>query len=72
MREAADANALADRWETLPKPLKSDPAAVAAYAERAAAMRWDDAAAKSIEHALDARWDESLAALYGRLPVGGA
>jgi HemY protein len=69
LREAADANVLADRWEALPKPLKSDAHTVAAYAERAAALRWDDAAAKSIESALDARWDESLAALYGRLPV---
>jgi HemY protein len=69
LREAADANVLADRWEALPKPLRSDPAAVAAYAERAAAMRWDEAAARSIEQALDARWDESLADLYGRLPV---
>jgi HemY protein len=70
LREASDANVLADRWEALPKPLKSDPAAVAAYAERAAALRWDEAAAKSLEQALDARWDESLAALYGRLPIG--
>lgn len=69
LREAADANVLADRWEALPKPLKSDARAVAAYAERAAALRWDDAAANSIESALDAKWDESLASLYGRLPV---
>ena len=69
LREAADANVLADRWEALPKPLRSDPRTVAAYAERAASLRWDDAAAKSVESALDARWDEGLAALYGRLPV---
>jgi len=69
LREAADANVLADRWEALPKPLKSDARTVAAYAERAAALRWDEAAASSIESALDAKWDESLAALYGRLPV---
>ena len=68
--EAADANVLADRWEAMPKPLRSDPAAVAAYARRAAALRWDDAAARSIEQALDTRWDESLAALYGSLPIG--
>ena len=68
--EAADANVLADRWEALPKPLRSDPAAVAAYARRAAALRWDDAAARSVEQALDARWDEDLAALYGALPIG--
>lgn len=70
LREAGDANVLADRWEALPKPLRSDPAAVAAYAERAAALRWDEAAARSIEQALDARWDESLAGLYGRLAIG--
>ena len=69
LREATDANVLADRWEALPKPLKNDARTVAAYAERAAALRWDDAAASSIESALDAQWDESLAALYGRLPV---
>ena len=70
LREAGDANMLADRWEALPKPLRSHPAAVAAYAERAAALRWEDAAASSIEHALDTRWDEGLAGLYGRLPIG--
>ena len=69
LREAADANVLADRWEALPKPLRSDARTVAAYAERAAALRWDDAAATSIETALDTSWSESLAALYGRLPV---
>lgn len=69
LREAADANVLADRWEALPKPLKNEAPIVAAYAGRAAALRWDDAAARSIESALDAKWDESLAALYGRLPA---
>lgn len=68
--EAADANLLAERWETLPKPLRSDAVVVAAYAERAAALRWDDAATRSLEHAIEARWDEDLVALYGRLPVG--
>jgi HemY protein len=70
LREAADANVLAERWDTLPKSLKSEPAVVAAYAERAAALRWDEAAAKSLEQALDTRWDEPLADLYGRLPIG--
>ncbi len=70
VRDAADANELADRWEALPTTLKSDPAAVAAYAERAAALRWDEAAARSLEQALDHRWDESLATLYGRLSIG--
>ncbi len=70
LREAGDANALADRWESLPKPLKNEPQVVAAYAERAAALRWDEAASKSLEQALDTRWDESLAARYGSLPIG--
>ncbi|MEO6518785.1 MAG: heme biosynthesis HemY N-terminal domain-containing protein [Pseudoxanthomonas sp.] len=70
IREAGDANVLAERWETLSKPLRADVAIVAAYAERAAALRWDDAAAQSLEHAIDAGWDDALVALYGRLPIG--
>lgn len=42
---------------------------VAAYARRAAALRWDEAATRAIEQALDARWSDTLADLYGRLPV---
>lgn len=70
LTEAGDANALADRWESVPKALRSDPEVVAAYADRAAALGWEDAATSSIEHALDARWDEDLATRYGRLPIG--
>ena len=69
LREAGDANILADRWEGLPKPLRNEPGVVGAYAERAAALRWDEAATRAIEQALDARWDEGLAARYGTLPV---
>jgi len=70
LREADDSNALADRWEALPKALRTQPEVAAAYADRAAALGWDDAAAKSLEQALDAHWDESLAARYGALPIG--
>lgn len=70
LQEAADTNALAERWDALPKTLKTDPAVVDAYASRAAAFGWEDAATRSIESALDARWDENLAARYGLLPVG--
>ena len=70
LREAGDANVLAERWEALPKPLRSEPSVVDAYAERAAALRWDEAATRSLEQALDARWDETLAARYGSLAVG--
>ena len=69
LAEAADGNALADRWETLPKPLRSEPRVVAAYADRAADLRWEEAATSSIENALDERWDETLANRYGRLPI---
>ena len=70
LREADDANVLADRWESLPKSLRSEPGVVDAYAGRAAALRWDEAATRSLEQALDARWDETLAERYGTLPVG--
>jgi len=69
LEQAADANALAARWEALPKALRTEPVVVAAYARRAAALHWDDAALRSLEQALDARWDDSLATLYGELPL---
>jgi len=70
LREAADANVLAERWESLSKPLRSEPSVVGAYADRAAALRWEDAASTSIEQALDTRCDENLATRYGTLPIG--
>lgn len=72
LREAPDSNALADRWQALPKALKQEPAVVAAYADRAHALGWDDAAIKAVEQALDARWDERLAARYGGFPPAHA
>ncbi len=70
VHEAADANALADRWDALPPSLRSAPPVVSAYAQRACALRWDEAATSSVEQALDTQWDEDLAELYGRMPVG--
>jgi HemY protein len=69
LAEAPDANALADRWDALPKPLQSDPAVVGAYAARASGMRWDVAAARNIEQALATQWDETLVDRYGALPI---
>ena len=69
LREADDANILAERWEQLPASLRAEPAIAGAYATRAAALHWDEAATRAIEQALDARWDESLASQYGTLPV---
>lgn len=70
LREADDSNALAARWEALSKTLRTRPEVAEAYAVRAAALGWDDAATKSLEHALDAQWDETLATRYGELPIG--
>ncbi|MDR2871685.1 MAG: heme biosynthesis protein HemY [Xanthomonadaceae bacterium] len=70
LRETADTNFLAERWEGLSKSLRKEPSVVAVYAERAASLGWDDAALRSLEKAIDAQWDESLVALYGRLPIG--
>ncbi|MBN8264295.1 MAG: hypothetical protein J0M21_06540 [Xanthomonadales bacterium] len=69
LQQAADANALADRWDALPPALRTMPAVVAAYARRAAAMGWHDAASGRLEDALDAGWDRTLVALYGSLPL---
>ena len=70
LREAADANALAERWEALPKHVRTETPVVLAYADRAVALGWHDAALKSLETALDARWDERVAARYASLEVG--
>ncbi|HYG07542.1 MAG TPA: heme biosynthesis HemY N-terminal domain-containing protein [Stenotrophomonas sp.] len=69
LEQAGDANALAERWESLPKALRSEPTVVAAYVRRAAALHWDDAALRSLDQALDASWDEELVVLYGELPL---
>ncbi|MEA5667640.1 heme biosynthesis HemY N-terminal domain-containing protein [Stenotrophomonas sp. MH1] len=67
--EAVDANALAARWEVLPKTLRVSPQAVARYASRAVALNWNDVALRVIEQTLDSSWDEALVTLYGTLPV---
>lgn len=70
LREARDSNALASHWEALPKHLRTDPEVAAAYADRASALGWDEAACKALEQALATQWDDSLAARYGSLPLG--
>ncbi len=67
--EADNVNALAARWEVLPKALRATPEAVARYARRAVALNWNDTALHSIEQALDNHWDDGLILLYGELPV---
>lgn len=67
--EADDGNTLAGHWDALPAALRTVPAVARAYADRAAALRWNEAAAGCLEAAIDAQWDDTLAAHYGALPV---
>ncbi len=69
LNEADDGNALASHWDALPAALRTVPNVARAYADRAAALRWDDAAAGCLESAIDAQWNDALAARYGALPV---
>lgn len=70
LREAGDGNALANRWEALPKALRLEPAVAGAYVDRAAGLGWEDAATRTLGLALEAGWDESLAARYGNRALG--
>ena len=70
LREAPDANALADRWDRLLAPLRTQADVVIAYADRASALQLEDAAAGAIETALGTHWNEALALQYGRIPPG--
>lgn len=70
LEETSDANVLAERWEAMPKPLRAEPPVIGAYARRAAALGWDEAAMRHLEQALDTHWDDELVDLYARLPVG--
>lgn len=69
LNEADDGNALAGHWDALPAALRTVPAVARAYGDRAAALRWDDAAAGCLEAAIDTQWNGALAAHYGALPV---
>ncbi|MDO5506180.1 MAG: heme biosynthesis HemY N-terminal domain-containing protein [Pseudoxanthomonas suwonensis] len=68
LRQATDRNALAERWEAMPKTLRHEPAVAAAYARRASDEGWHDAAEQAIRQALEERWDEELAHHYAALP----
>ena len=61
-------DALAAQWEATPKALRLNPVVVSAYARRAAELGWEEPAMRSLETALDTRWDESLVRVYGSLP----
>lgn len=68
LQEAGDANVLANRWDGLTKPVRAHPDVAMAYAERAAALGWNEAASRPVELVLDSQWDEALAMRYASLP----
>jgi HemY protein len=70
LREADDANALADRWDRLLAPLRARSEIVSAYALRAAEIGMEDAAANAIDSALKSQWDEALVLQFGHIPPG--
>lgn len=67
--QATDSNALAAVWDEMPRNLRSDYPVVSAYAHRASALGWDEAATRAIEQAMDLSWDDRFVDLYASLPV---
>jgi HemY protein len=65
--EAADIEALQNRWNDLPRALGKRDDVVLAYASRAHALGEDSSASAAIETRLRKSWSEPLVALYGRL-----
>lgn len=72
LAQAPQADALLQRWQGLGGKLPLHPDVAAAFARRAAALGLEDEGLRAIGDALDAAWDEGLAALYGELPAGRA
>lgn len=68
--QAPQADELQQRWHALPQRLRLAAPVASAFAQRAAALGMEDAGAHAVADALEANWDESLAALFGRLPPG--
>ena len=68
LAQAPQADVLRQRWLAQPQRLQHDAGIAAAYASRAAALGLEDDAGRVVADALDAHWDEPLAALVGTLP----
>lgn len=66
-RAGADADALQQVREAMPKGLRREPALVLAFAEAAMAAGRDDMAEPVLRRALGRDWNEALVAAYGRL-----
>lgn len=65
---AGDSEALRAQWSSLAPPTRQQPAIVAAYAQRAAALGLEDAALDAVREAIGAGWSEDLVLLFGLLP----
>ncbi len=70
MAQAPQADVLLQRWNAQPQRLQLAPDVAEAFAARAEQLGLEDDALRVIADALDSQWDESLAALYGKLPAG--
>ncbi|KAA2284750.1 heme biosynthesis protein HemY [Arenimonas fontis] len=68
--QAPQSNTLMQRWRAVPPKLANEAEVVAAFARRAARLGLEEEGAEALAAALDTRWDEGLAALYGELPGG--
>jgi HemY protein len=65
LTESADLGALEAAWQALPKHLKTDPEAVAAYANRASRLDGSDRTEAVIRTALKQQWHSALLIPYG-------
>lgn len=59
--------ALSEAWGALPKPVRAEPAVIAAYARVLLTLNDLDAAEHLLRKALRERWEPRLVALYGEL-----
>lgn len=67
LAEAADAAALDERWQSLARDLKKQPAMLETYARRALRLGAADQAEPVLRKALKSSWSPELVAAYGRL-----
>jgi HemY protein len=68
LRQASDGVNLNSLWGELGRAQRRDPNVALAYAERAAALRVGEGAARELEAVLKKQWSEALVAAWARLP----
>lgn len=70
LAQAPQADVLLQRWNAQPLRLQQTAPIAAAFAARAAQLGLETQAAQALSDAIESQWDEDLAVLYGRLPLG--